>query len=349
MNISYNHGFDFSSKSTKEFAWSINQLIKNGEEDIAIELLEIGILYYHQTSRMCYLFGKAYGKKDKAKAVEYLNRSLSTKPNFRPALLELSKHDPSVYTSLIRVAHLLRKSMKFDISKDFYNKAMSVQLKNNMPTCAYFIKSHLELNGLKTFFEIGTFVGYNVLQIEAQKSFAIDKELRIPSWENNIDPTVSFYNMTSNLFFKDHNSEIATCGIDACLIDGARDYENQLKDVQNCLKYVNDNFLMVIPNCLPSNTAAALASLQEAQQHASFTGEWFGEAYKTLLWLSVNYQDLEITIIKENGGTALIQKGINNIPCTLSENEIKSFNFNELAFNRYFRPLTMVEYLTKKS
>ncbi len=86
--------------------------------------------------------------------------------------------------------------------------------------------------------------------------------------------------MTSDEFFANPPEILIEKGIDLAFIDGLHTYEQSLRDVENCLKYLNPDGIIVMHDCLPSSEAEALPSLEKAMKHPEFKGAWTGKYIK---------------------------------------------------------------------
>ena len=82
------------------------------------------------------------------------------------------------------------------------------------------------------------------------------------------------HRMTSDDFFKQNKSTF-----DLIFIDGLHVYEQVLKDIENSLKVLNDNGVILIHDCLP----AKIWHQTIPQTHSS----WNGDVWKSIVKLSL--------------------------------------------------------------
>ena len=100
--------------------------------------------------------------------------------------------------------------------------------------------------------------------------------------------------MTSDDFFKQNKSTF-----DLIFIDGLHVYEQVLKDIENSLKVLNDNGVILIHDCLP----AKIWHQTIPQTHSS----WNGDVWKSIV-KSRTRIDIDTYTIEADQGLGLILK-----------------------------------------
>jgi hypothetical protein len=196
----------------------------------------------------------------------------------------------------------------------------------------------------KTYLEIGVETGSIISKIKARNKIAVDpkflftKKLRLKKMVG----LVSFetFEVTSDAFFKNEAKKVLTEGIDVAFVDGFHTYKQSLRDVENCLKYLNPAGVIVMHDCNPVDYASAfplkefqsfddLSKLAEAGQLPGWNGFWCGDVWKTIAHLRINNKDLNVFTLDTDWGLGVISRGkgepLNNI--TLRELEDMEYSF----------------------
>ena len=125
------------------------------------------------------------------------------------------------------------------------------------------------------------------------------------------------HRMTSDDFFKQNKSTF-----DLIFIDGLHVYEQVLKDIENSLKVLNDNGIILIHDCLP----AKIWHQTIPQTHSS----WNGDVWKSIV-KSRTRIDIDTYTIEADQGLGLILKRKNK---DLLVDKIE--NFKNLKFRDYY-------------
>ena len=125
------------------------------------------------------------------------------------------------------------------------------------------------------------------------------------------------HRMTSDDFFKQNKSKF-----DLIFIDGLHVYEQVLKDIENSLKVLNDNGVILIHDCLP----AKIWHQTIPQTHSS----WNGDVWKSIV-KSRTRIDIDTYTIEADQGLGLILKRKNK---DLLVDKIE--NFKNLKFRDYY-------------
>jgi len=187
--------------------------------------------------------------------------------------------------------------------------------------------------GFKTYLEIGVEMGMNFFQIDAELKLAVDPKFVIPGGVKDTEKE-KFFTMTSDEFFANPPKEILERGLDIVLIDGLHTYEQSLRDVENCLKYLNPNGVIVMHDCLPDSPATAMPTLEEARKHPDFKGNWTGDVYKTIIHLRATREDLFVAVINTDWGVGIVKRGKPENMLSIQVEDIKKMDFYDLIKNK---------------
>ncbi len=157
----------------------------------------------------------------------------------------------------------------------------------------------------KSYLEIGCQSDINFSKIIVNKKVGVDPQ------------SGGTHRMTSDEFFEQNNSNF-----DLIFIDGLHLYEQVLRDIDNSLKILNDNGVILIHDCLPSK----IWHQTIPQTHSS----WNGDVWKSIV-KSRTREDIDTYTIKADQGLGLILKRKNK---DILDHEIQ--NFKGLTFKEYY-------------
>jgi hypothetical protein len=135
----------------------------------------------------------------------------------------------------------------------------------------------------KTYLEIGACDGTTFLALkDLDSKIAVDIEFKFPLSVfrySKLRDGERYFEKSSDEFFSQFNEQV-----DLIFIDGEHSYYQVVKDVENSLKLLKNDGLIVLHDCNPPHKAAAIVagSLKEAAEKAEFgwTGEWCGDVWK---------------------------------------------------------------------
>ena len=69
-----------------------------------------------------------------------------------------------------------------------------------------------------------------------------------------------YYEMPSDEFFKQHAAGLFTQqAVDICLVDGMHEYHYALRDVENALRYLQQDGVIIMHDCNPASAAEAIS------------------------------------------------------------------------------------------
>ena len=157
----------------------------------------------------------------------------------------------------------------------------------------------------ETYLEIGCQSDVNFSKIIIKNKIGVDPQ------------SGGTHRMTSDDFFKQNKSTF-----DLIFIDGLHVYEQVLKDIENSLKVLNDNGVILIHDCLP----AKIWHQTIPQTHSS----WNGDVWKSIV-KSRTRIDIDTYTIEADQGLGLILKRKNK---DLLVDKIE--NFKNLKFRDYY-------------
>lgn len=198
------------------------------------------------------------------------------------------------------------------------------------------INSYIKAINAKTYVEIGVQRGHLFFEIDAPRKFAVDPNFMI-SKTNKIKYFFQrlrdqYYELTSDAFFDKHGDELfATDKIDVAFIDGLHTYEQVMRDVENCMKYLSPKGVILLHDCKPDDADAAVFAMSPEDAKNRYenwhSGAWTGDVYKAIVELRSTHTDRHIFVFDTDHGVGCIQPGIMEMPLALSKAEIAAMDY----------------------
>jgi hypothetical protein len=207
------------------------------------------------------------------------------------------------------------------------------------------IQAFIDGRGLSSYLEIGIRSGHTFLRVRAPRKTAVEpapiislfKKLRW-RFRNPSNRGNTIFEMTSDDFFAQHAGRLERGGLDIAFVDGLHTYEQSLRDVENCLRFLNDGGVVLMHDCSPSSEEAAvsLAKLEEMRQTglAGETDMWCGDVFKTVLHLRAMRPDVTVLVLDCDHGIGVVQRGPAGDTLDLTPEEIASITYQELDEHR---------------
>ncbi|GEM_PF-843404 len=219
-----------------------------------------------------------------------------------------------------------------ETSQKRFNEILEYQLKNKIINRTTVIQNIINKMGYKNYVEIGVERGINFFQIRCKNKFAVDIKFKIPGGFENSE-SEKFYEIPSDEFFAKPPDEIVKNGIDIVLIDGGHTYKQSLKDLINSLKYLNQNGIIILHDCLPTSESCAAPTWEEATKYTDFQGAWSGEVYKTIINIR-RKENIFCAVLDCDHGVGIVKKGIQENKIQMTDEEIENLTFQDLMKNK---------------
>ena len=197
------------------------------------------------------------------------------------------------------------------------------------------------------YLEIGVWSGIVFQQIAADEKIAVDPALKLSAgFRRRAEAkarATHYFETTSDAFFANETALLEQHGIDVALIDGLHTYGQVLRDVENTLRYLRDDGVIVLHDCNPAN--ASIAS--PATSYDDFRAQnrwrsllwatlppWSGDVWKAIVHLRSTRDDLRIAVLKCDFGVGIIRKGFPESRLSYSAAQIEALNYADLAADR---------------
>jgi SAM-dependent methyltransferase len=197
------------------------------------------------------------------------------------------------------------------------------------------------------YLEIGVWHGLAFQHITADEKIAVDPALKLSARSRRRADAKArathYFETTSDALFANETAFLEQHGIDVALIDGLHTYGQVVRDVENILRYLRDDGVIVLHDCNPAN--ASIAS--PATSYDDFRAQnrwrsllwatlppWSGDVWKAIVHLRSTRDDLRIAVLKCDFGVGIIRKGFPESRLSYSAAQIEALNYADLAADR---------------
>jgi len=193
---------------------------------------------------------------------------------------------------------------------------------------------------LKNYLEIGVFNGHIFFRIKSTFKLAVDPYFRFDTSRKIGKAVINPYNLfnqyfekTSDDFFsQDAPKLFSGKKIDIALIDGMHEYNFVLRDIENTVRYMQDDAVIIIHDCNPQSREAAVSPEEWEARGGNDT--WNGNVWKSIVHLRSLRSDLTSFVLDCDYGLGIVVKKKNQNPLGFSKTQIDSFSYEDLAANR---------------
>ena len=201
------------------------------------------------------------------------------------------------------------------------------------------IKTLMSQKNLKNYLEIGVFNGHVFFRVKSKFKIAVDPEFAFDNLRKLGKIIINPYNIfnqyfekTSDEFFERNAPQLfAEKQIQLALIDGMHEYSFTLRDVENTIRYLSDDGVIVMHDCNPLKRENAV-SFKEWK--ASGVGEWNGDVWRAIVNLRSLRDDINVFVLDCNFGLGIITKGKPENKLPFSQKEIEALTFEDFDAHR---------------
>jgi len=195
------------------------------------------------------------------------------------------------------------------------------------------------------YLEIGVKTGDTFLRIKARRKLAVDPALRISLqrklyWlrRNPWNVFNRYYEVTSDAFFARRKALMVGPLLDVVFVDGLHTYSQSLRDIENSLRVLKADGVIVVDDCNPGSKAAALPANSPDEvarlNLPDWTGAWCGDVWKTIAHLRATRSDLRVSVLEAAYGLGLITRGAPESRLDLDPAIIESLPYEHFATHR---------------
>lgn len=206
----------------------------------------------------------------------------------------------------------------------------------------------------QSYLEIGVHAGSVFFNVEVPMKYGVDPKFLFSISETLEDKPLfingklcfldaNLYELTSDQFFEIYAPDDLKDGIDVVFVDGLHTYEQSLKDVKNCLPYLNDGGVIIMHDCNPLSYATAypakksmdeVLNLAKQGEIPGWNYNWNGDVWKALVHLRVEYDSLNIFTLDLDWGLGIITSGKGDKIENILLKDIQEADYSFLERNR---------------
>ena len=184
------------------------------------------------------------------------------------------------------------------------------------------------------YLEIGVNDGSCIRRIDIPNKDGVDPSPNSEIGFGDSVPEINFQ-VTSDDFFENY----AYKKYDVIFIDGLHHSDQVDKDIQNSLKYLNDDGFILLHDCNPPEYEIQLVPRQ--------TGIWNGDVWKSIVKLRCTDPTLEINVIDTDWGVGLIRRGSQDVYKKSSLEECLQWNYFDLNRDELLNIISVDEFYKK--
>jgi hypothetical protein len=193
------------------------------------------------------------------------------------------------------------------------------------------------------YLEIGVSRGRAFRRIAADEKIAVDPLFQLSPRSRRLADekarATHYFEMTSDDFFENEANFLEQRGVDVALIDGLHTYQQVVRDVENTLRYLRDDGVIVLHDCNPATASMGFpaASYEDFCARNSWWSTllgWTGDVWKGIVQLRSARDDLHVAVLDCDYGVGLVRKGPPESRLSYSDERIESLTYADLAADR---------------
>ncbi|ADB41021.1 class I SAM-dependent methyltransferase [Spirosoma linguale] len=198
------------------------------------------------------------------------------------------------------------------------------------------IQALMRQKKLKNYLEIGVENGHIFFRIKSTFKIAVDPTFIFDITRRLGKVIINPYNLnnqyfekTSDEFFeRDAQQAFSARKIQLALIDGMHEYRFALRDVENTLRYMDDDGVIIMHDCNPQTVGAA-GRFDDWE-----TGEWNGDVWRTIIHLRSQRPDLNVFVLDCDQGLGIVTRQKPESALDFTPSQIDALTYDELVLNR---------------
>jgi len=193
---------------------------------------------------------------------------------------------------------------------------------------------------LNNYLEIGVFNGHIFFRVKSDFKVAVDPEFRFDTSRRIGKTLLNPYNLynryfskTSDEFFEQDAAKVfGSRKIEISLVDGMHEYAYALRDVENVLKYLTDDGVIIMHDCnaLTKDSACSFAEWKARD----FAGTWNGDVWKVILHMQSLRPDVHAMVLDCDHGLGIITRQPTAPKFSFTSEQIDAFTYEEFDQNR---------------
>jgi hypothetical protein len=204
----------------------------------------------------------------------------------------------------------------------------------------FFLKKLFRKKRFETYLEIGVFKGRVFFSVPAHKKIAVDPKFQFTAskkvkkfFRRVSNLWAKFYEKTGDDFFaEDAPTLFKKNKIDVCLVDGMHEYNFALRDIENSLKFLQKDGVVLIHDCNPLSKEASVSF--EEYKNRGFVQDWNGDTWKAIVHLRSLRDDINVFVLDCDQGLGVVTYGEPESKLKFTQEEINSLTYERLNENR---------------
>lgn len=190
----------------------------------------------------------------------------------------------------------------------------------------------------RVYLEIGVKRGAVFRRIAADEKIAVDPALKLSARSRRLAESKAhathYFEETSDAFFATEGAFLEQRGIDVALIDGLHTYEQVMRDVENTLRYLREDGVILLHDCNPARASIACPLEDLHTQKRLWTILWSGDVWKAIVHMRSTRDDLRIAVLDCDFGVGVVRKGLPELRLSYSAAQIEALDYADLAADR---------------
>ncbi|BBZ36295.1 class I SAM-dependent methyltransferase [Mycolicibacterium confluentis] len=191
------------------------------------------------------------------------------------------------------------------------------------------------------YLEIGVAQGVAFMRVAADEKIAVDPAFTMsPRTRRLADAkarVTHYFETTSDAFFAEQGALLERTGIDVALIDGLHTSEQALRDVENTLRHLRDDGVIVVHDCNPARASIATPAdsyTDFRRRNHWWNVNWSGDVWKAVVHLCSFRPDLQVAVLDCDFGVGLVRRGVPESMLSFTAEQIDALSYEDLAADR---------------
>ncbi len=206
----------------------------------------------------------------------------------------------------------------------------------NRLTC---LQTLIKQRKFNRYLEIGVANGQIFFNVNCTVKMAVDPDFMLDNWRilgkifvNPYNVFNRYFNKTSDDFFREDAPRLYSKKKgQIALIDGMHEFAFALRDVENSLRNMTDDGVIILHDCNPLTSEAACSFVEWKAR--GFKGDWSGDVWKTVLYLRACRPDLTTFVLDCDYGIGVVTKKPSEA-LSISKEDIDKFTFDDFSAHR---------------
>lgn len=205
------------------------------------------------------------------------------------------------------------------------------------------VQKALAMRSNPVYLEIGVSRGQAFQRISADVKFAVDPAFQLTERTRELADAkgrvVRYFETTSDAFFENEKALLAQHPVDVALIDGLHTYEQVVRDVENTVRHLKDDGVILLHDCNPpfelaGRRADSWDEFMAQQSGPLKIGIWNGDVWKAIVELRSTRPDLLVGVLKCDQGVGFVRQGSPESTLPYSPEQVAELTYADLKADR---------------